>query len=97
MRTRKYKKKKKHNRTKNVRGGTLGKTGQPIELYEFEMLKIQSLIDKYADTDRKNLRELQDKINGAIINYIMKSSTEKKDILDKLYAVYDKIFVKREN
>lgn len=61
------------------------------------MLKIQSLIDKYADTDRENLRELQDKINGAIINYIMKSSTEKKDILDKLYAVYDKIFVKREN
>jgi len=90
MRTRKYKKKKKHNRTKNVRGGVMN-------IYEFEMLKIQRLIDKYGETDRENLRELQDKINQAIVNYTMKSSTEKKHIIDKIDETYDKIFAKREN
>jgi len=95
MRTRKYK--KKYNKTKKFRGGVLGKKGQPIEPYEFEILKIQKLIDNYGEKDKENLQELQDKINEAIINYIMKSSTEKKDIIDKIDTVYDKIFVKREN
>ena len=44
-----------------------------------------------------NLRELQDNINQAIVNYVMKSSTEKKDIIDKIDETYDKIFAKREN
>jgi hypothetical protein len=49
-----------------------------MNIYEFEMLKIQRLIDKYGETDKENLRELQDKINQEIINYTMKSSSEKK-------------------
>ena len=95
MRTRKYK--KKYNRTKKIIGGVVGKTGEPLQLYEFEMLKIQRLIDKYGESDRVNLQELQDKINQVIINYIMKSSTEKKHIIDKIDEIYDKIFIKREN
>ena len=95
MRTRKYKKKKKQ--TKKIKGGVLGKKGQHLEPYEFEMLKIQKLIDNYGERDRENLQELQDKINQAIINYIMKSSTEKKEIIDKIDVAYDKIFVTREN
>ena len=47
MRTRKYK--KKYNRTKKIIGGVVGKTGEPLQLYEFEMLKIQRLIDKYGE------------------------------------------------
>ena len=88
MRTRKYKKKKRQ--TKKIKGGTMN-------IYEFEILKIQRLIDKYGETDRENLRELQDKINQAIVNYTMKSSTEKKHIIDKIDETYDKIFAKREN
>lgn len=87
MRTRKYKKKKKQ--TKKIRGGVMN-------AYEFEILKIQRLIDKYGESDRVNLQELQDKINQAIINYIMKSSTEKKQIIDKIDEIYDKTFIKRE-
>jgi len=88
MRTRKYKKKKRQ--TKKIKGGTMN-------VYEFEILKIQRLIDKYGESDRVNLQELQDKINQAIINYTMKSSTEKKQIIDKIDETYDKIFAKREN
>jgi len=88
MRTRKYKKKKRQ--TKKIKGGTMN-------IYEFEILKIQRLIDKYGESDRVNLQELQDKINQAIINYTMKSSTEKKQIIDKIDETYDKIFAKREN
>ena len=95
MRTRKYK--NKHNKTKKIRGGVIGKKGEPIEPYEFEMLKIQKLIDNYGEKDQENLQELQDKINGAIINYIMKSSSEKREIIDKIDAAYNRIFVKREN
>ena len=95
MRTRKYK--KKHNKTKKIRGGVIGKKGKSIEPYEFEMLKIQKLIDNYGKKDQENLQELQDKINEAITNYIMKSSTEKKEIIDKIYAAYNILFVKREN
>lgn len=95
MTTRKYKKKR--NRTKKITGGVLKNAREPINPYEFEMLKIQRLIDNYGENDRKNLGELQDKINGAVFNYIMKSSTEKKDIIDKISAMYDKIFAKREN
>jgi esterase/lipase len=87
MRTRKYKKKKKQ--TKKIRGGSMS-------AYEFEILKLQRVIDKYGESDRVNLQELQDKINQAIINYIMKSSTEKKQIIDKIDEIYDKTFVKRE-
>ncbi len=87
MRTRKYKKKKKQ--TKKIRGGVMN-------TYEFEILKLQRVIDKYGESDRVNLQELQDKINQAIINYIMKSSTEKKQIIDKIDEIYDKTFVKRE-
>lgn len=88
MRTKKYKKKKKQ--TKKIKGGTMN-------VYEFEMLKIQRLIEKYGEKDRMNLRELQDNINQAIVNYVMKSSTEKKHIIDKIDETYDKIFAKREN
>jgi len=88
MRTKKYKKKKKQ--TKKIKGGVMN-------VYEFEMLKIQRLIDKYGEKDRMNLRELQDNINQAIVNYVMKSSTEKKHIIDKIDETYDKIFAKREN
>lgn len=88
MRTKKYKKKKKQ--TKKIKGGTMN-------VYEFEMLKIQRLIEKYGEKDRMNLRELQDNINQAIVNYVMKSSTEKKEIIDKIDETYDKIFAKREN
>lgn len=88
MRTKKYKKKKKQ--TKKIKGGVMN-------VYEFEMLKIQRLIDKYGETDKENLKELQYNINQAIINYNMKSSTEKKHIIDKIDEIYDKIFVKREN
>jgi len=88
MRTKKYKKKKKQ--TKKIKGGVMN-------VYEFEMLKIQRLIDKYGETDKENLRELQDNINQAIVNYVMKSSTEKKHIIDKIDETYDKIFAKREN
>ncbi len=87
MRTRKYKKKKKQ--TKKIRGGVMN-------AYEFEILKLQRIIDKYGESDRVNLQELQDKINQAIINYTMKSSTEKKQIIDKIDEIYDKTFVKRE-
>ena len=88
MRTRKYKKKKKQ--TKKIRGGVMN-------TYEFEILKLQRVIDKYGESDTINLQELQDKINQAIINYIMKSSTEKKQIIDKIDEIYDKTFIKREN
>ena len=43
-----------------------------------------------------NLRELQDNINQAIVNYVMKSSTEKKQIIDKIDETYDKIFSKNK-
>lgn len=88
MRTKKYKKKKKQ--TKKIKGGVMN-------VYEFEMLKIQRLIDKYGETDKENLKELQYNINQAIVNYVMKSSTEKKHIIDKIDETYDKIFAKREN
>ena len=88
MRTKKYKKKKKQ--TKKIKGGTMN-------VYEFEMLRIKRLIEKYGEKDRMNLRELQDNINQAIVNYVMKSSTEKKEIIDKIDETYDKIFAKREN
>ena len=88
MRTKKYKKKKKQ--TKKIKGGTMN-------VYEFEMLRIKRLIEKYGEKDRMNLRELQDNINQAIVNYVMKSSTEKKQIIDKIDETYDKIFAKREN
>lgn len=88
MRTKKYKKKKKQ--TKKIKGGTMN-------VYEFEMLRIKRLIEKYGEKDRMNLRELQDNINQAIVNYVMKSSTEKKQIIDKIDETYDKIFSKREN
>jgi esterase/lipase len=87
MRTRKYTKKKKQ--TKKIRGGVMN-------IYEYEILKLQRVIDKYGESDRENLQELQDKINQAIINYIMKSSTEKKQIIDKINEIYDKTFAKRE-
>ncbi len=67
-----------------------------MNAYEFEILKLQRIIDKYGESDRVNLQELQDKINQAIINYTMKSSTEKKQIIDKIDEIYDKTFVKRE-
>ena len=88
MRTKKYKKKKRQ--TKKIKGGTMN-------VYEFEMLRIKRLIEKYGEKDRMNLRELQDNINQAIVNYVMKSSTEKKQIIDKIDETYDKIFAKREN
>ena len=88
MRTKKYKKKKRQ--TKKIKGGTMN-------VYEFEMLRIKRLIEKYGEKDRMNLRELQDNINQAIVNYVMKSSTEKKQIIDKIDETYDKIFSKREN
>jgi esterase/lipase len=88
MSTKRYKKKKKQ--TKKIRGGGMN-------TYEFEILKLQRVIDKYGESDTINLQELQDKINQAIINYIMKSSTEKKQIIDKIDEIYDKTFIKREN
>ncbi len=87
MRTRKYKKKKK--KTKKINGGKQN-------AYEYEILKLQRLLDKYGESDRVNLEELQTKINDAIINYIMKSSTDKKEIIDKLEEIYKKTFKKRE-
>ncbi len=87
MRTRKYKKKKKQ--TKKINGGKQN-------AYEYEILKLQRLLDKYGESDRVNLEELQTKINDAIINYIMKSSTDKKEIIDKLEEIYKKTFKKRE-
>jgi hypothetical protein len=86
MRTRKYKKKKKQ--TKKINGG--------MNAYEYNILKLQRLIDKYGESDRVNLEELQTKINEAIINYIMKSSTDKKEIIDKIEEIYEKTFKKRE-
>ncbi len=64
MRTRKYK--KKHNKTKKIRGGVIGKKGEPIEPYEFEMLTIQILIENYGEKDRENIQKLNEKKKSAI-------------------------------
>ena len=77
--------------------GEFGKKGYPFNFHEFELLKMQRLIDKYGETDQENLRELQDKINQNIVNYITKSSAEKKALMDKIDSIHEKIFVKREN
>ena len=77
--------------------GELGKKGYPFNFHEFELLKMQRLIDKYGETDQENLRELQDKINENIVNYITKSSSEKKALMDKIDSIHEKIFLKREN
>lgn len=96
------KKNRKERKTRKVQGGVsgqgeFGKKGYPLNVYEFELLKMQRLIDKYGETDEVNLRELQDKINENIVNYITKSSSEKKSLIDKIDSIYEKIFVKREN
>jgi hypothetical protein len=88
MSTKRYKKKKKQ--TKKIKGGTMS-------AYEYKVLILQRLIDKYEESDRVNLQELQNKINEALNNYIMKSSRGKKQITDKIEEIYDKTFVKREN
>ena len=73
------------------------KKGSPFIFQEFELLKLQRLIEKYGETDEENLRELQDKINQNIVNYITKSSSEKKALMDRIQSIYKNIFVKREN
>ena len=98
----KSRKNRKERKTRKQKGGVLGqsefgKKGYPLDVYEFELLKMQRLIDNYGETDQENLRELQDKINQNIVNYITISSSEKKALIDKINSTYEKIFVKREN